>query len=396
MAGGLESGVSMWVFLDRDGVVLPSGERPQLRRFEAALDAGWPDLLVLCGVPLHFVDGHGVWVVSIGQGSAGPDPVGVVRQVPDASGKGSGAEVLFTVGSAPREFLAEDGALYLFYSSVPGPVDEVVDTARAGSVWRPPLPGLVDNVPVREAVSAFAADPGPGAVLEVSRQLLGGQLLLDVTGSEPENPRITTADGPDGAPALLAFTRQEELSRFHEGIGDVAGDQVGSLALSGLGVCRLLMERSEIAWLYVDPAGPACALSRADVDFAGQGAPNAEVKDALAGSPSQQEIFSALVGSGALFLGEREEGGRKAPATITEPGGNEGEDGRVLLAVFTSAVEVAAFDPSLAVRQFRAGWVVNFTFRQRLGGMVVNPGGPSAVVPSFQIWHILANPVLEG
>ncbi len=51
---------------------------------------------------------------------------------------------------------------------------------------------------VREAVPVLAADPWPGTMLEVSRQLSGGQLLLDATGSEPENLRITTAAGPVG------------------------------------------------------------------------------------------------------------------------------------------------------------------------------------------------------
>ncbi|MFI5086329.1 MAG: hypothetical protein ACHP7K_10410 [Actinomycetales bacterium] len=48
------------------------------------------------------------------------------------------------------------------------------------------------------------------------------------------------------------------------------------------------------------------------------------------------------------------------------------------------------------VRQFGVGFVLNLAFRQRLGGIVINPAGPSAGISSFQIWHILGNPALEG
>ena len=180
-------------------------------------------------------------------------------------------------------------------------------------------------------------------MVDVLRQAMGGQLLVDVTGSDAASPRVHVEEGPEGVPALAAFTRQEELGRFHQERGDVAADQVSSLALPGLAVLRMMLQNAELGWLYVDPAGPTCALARRDVEFAVQGSPNTAVKDALAGTPSQQQLFAALAGSEALFLGDRVEQGRSVPATIpateTEP--------TVRLAVFTSAAEVAAYDPSL-------------------------------------------------
>lgn len=383
--------MSLTVHLNRESVALPSGQQPQLRRFDTDEAQSLPDVLVQCGVPLHFVDGGGVWVVSAGLDE--PDtPVAVVRQAPDVGGKGSVAEVLFAVDCSPGQLVQPDGDLYLYYRSAPGPVDEVAAAARKGRFWQSEPDGLVDNVTVREAVAAFAAEPGQQPMVEVLRHAMGGRLLLDVSGSDPQYPQVRTTEGPSGQEALVVFTRQEELARFHQTIGAPDAGGPSSLAVPGSTAAEMVMQRPEIGWLYVDPAGPACALARPDIEFAVQGAPNTLLKNVLAEPSGQQRIFAALaVGEGRLFLAERQSDGSKGPATITAPG----HDG-AMLAVFTSAAEVAAFDADLAVRQFSPGWVLEFIFRQRLGGMEVNPIGPSAVVPAFQVWHILANPALDG
>ena len=85
---------------------------------------------------------------------------------------------------------------------------------------------LVDNIPLRYSVTAFAAESNQATYLDVVRNTLQGDLLLDSTGST-----ITMADeshiaagstfafhegtGPDGERALFAFTRQEEVIRMH-------------------------------------------------------------------------------------------------------------------------------------------------------------------------------------
>ncbi|GAB3248898.1 hypothetical protein GCM10027562_07590 [Arthrobacter pigmenti] len=383
--------MGLTVHLDRESVALPSERQPQLRRFDTDNDHALSDVLVQCGIPLHFVDGNGVWVVSAGMED--PDiPVAVVRQVPDATAKGSVAEVLFAVDRSPGQLVQPDGELYLYYRSAPGPVAEVVVAAQQGRAWQPDRDGLVDNASVREAVSAFADSPGQMSMIEVLRHSMGGRLLLDVTGSDPRSPQVRTTEGPGGQEALMVFTRQEELVRFHEAIGHPDAGEPLSLAVHGPTAAEMMMKRPELGWLYVDPAGPACALARPDIEFALQGKPNTRLKNALTESPEQQQIFTALAGGeGALFLAERESVGSKGPTTITAPG----YDGP-MLAVFTSAAEVAAFDASLKVRQFSSGWVLEFIFRQRLAGMVLNPMGPSATVSAFQIWHILANPAMDN
>lgn len=44
---------------------------------------------------------------------------------------------------------------------------------------------LVDNVTVRRAISGFAAQPDQRRALEVLRSCMYGELLFDVTGSDP-------------------------------------------------------------------------------------------------------------------------------------------------------------------------------------------------------------------
>ena len=130
---------ALMVHLDREAVVLPSGERSTMRRFEAPAGEALPQLLVRCGVPLQFVDGRGLWLVFAGRADAAGDLLAVVRQIPGKDAHGSGAEVLFAVDRAPAE-LAVGSDLYLFYRSTSGPEDDVVAAAAQGRAGSPPRP----------------------------------------------------------------------------------------------------------------------------------------------------------------------------------------------------------------------------------------------------------------
>jgi hypothetical protein len=121
---------------------------------------------------------------------------------------------------------------------------------------------LVDNAPLREAMARGA---GSDELFTLLRQ---GDLLLDITGSSITD---TTVDGgpaiaagstfavhegqaADGSRILLAFTRQEEVTRMHAD----APDAVQTLGQPSAGVLEFAVGQG-YDWLYIDPQSPATA-----------------------------------------------------------------------------------------------------------------------------------------
>lgn len=119
---------------------------------------------------------------------------------------------------------------------------------------------LVDNLPLREAIAREASSD------ELLALLSQGDLLLDITGSsithttiddQPAFAKGTTlavaeGEAPDGSRILLAFTRQEEVTRMH-------ADAPESVQTLGQPAASLLeFARSQgYRWLYLDPGSPA-------------------------------------------------------------------------------------------------------------------------------------------
>ncbi len=144
---------------------------------------------------------------------------------------------------------------------------------------------IVDNANMRRVVAEFATEPNQRRSLEVLRTCMYGELLLDVTGSEMRdgNPfsagsqlNIRCGTGPDGGRALFAFTSNEQIGRMYP-----PNTQTQSLVNPATGVLGLARQQGD-AWLYIDPAGPTCAVSAAEIDFALRNPNNEPLKAALA------------------------------------------------------------------------------------------------------------------
>ncbi|WDF34311.1 SseB family protein [Arthrobacter agilis] len=367
----------------------PDGADSGEQWFDAAAHTPVTTFLEQCGLPLHFVDGTGLWAVTLGESAR---VEAVVRQAPAPDGRGSVPEVLYAVDRALDHFTADDGAVHVVFRSAPGPLAEVVESAKTGRSWtRPRTEGEVGNDRVARAVAQFAERPDQRTMIEVLRACLTGELLLDVTGSDAASPVLRGFVGANGLTALGVFTAQADLARFVAGQPDAAGEPQ-SLAMPGASALQTALKDTGADWVYVNPAGPTCALARPDLEFALQGPPNRALREAVLRQGSQQELFTAMLGDSRVFLGEVERDGRKQPITVS----GDGVGSTVTqLAVFTSAAEVAAHDPAAAVRAFTPGRVAQLVFDQRLGGMLIDPAGPSASIGSFQIWHLLGTPSLE-
>lgn len=236
---------------------------------------------------------------------------------------------------------------------------------------------LVDNVPLRAAVEAFAGNSNQQTYGEVLRNTLQGDLLFDITGSTPPVDgvlqkgavlRFHEGTGPDGGRALFAFTRQEEAQKMHP------DEPAATLGQSAAGTLDFAKSQG-YAWLYIDPAGPTCGLQMSDVDFTLRGECNDAVKAALAtpGSPNtvRRAVIDAMSLGGSLLMGINEHpDGTIEVRTSTGP-----NDVPVRLA-FTSAVEVVmryAGDAWAAVPIAR---IVSDALTPPFEGLVLNPAGP--------------------
>jgi hypothetical protein len=237
----------------------------------------------------------------------------------------------------------------------------------------------VDNVTLRRAVGQFAAHPSQRGALDVLRGCMYGDLLLDITGSDAftgdafapgSRLQIRTGTGPNGGSALYAFTHNHEIGRLYP-----PGTRTQSLLTSAVGALELARQHDH-AWLYIDPAGPTCALSAAEIDFALRNPNNPALKEALAGHAAgdtdRTAIAALLRHHGPLMLAADDStSGHVGIRAITHP------DGGTSIFVFTSAPEVLAFNPADAVAARTTEQVLDTARQQGHTGIVINPAGPS-------------------
>ncbi|EFG79744.1 hypothetical protein HMPREF0591_0365 [Mycobacterium parascrofulaceum ATCC BAA-614] len=242
----------------------------------------------------------------------------------------------------------------------------------------PPHPDrLVNNVGLRRAVAAFAAQPNQRGALEVLRLCMYGEVLLDITGSDAFNGepfatgsrlQIRVGTGPNGGSALFAFTCNEAIAPLYP-----PGTRTQSLVQPAPGALELALRQGN-AWLYIDPAGPTCALSAPEIDFALRNANNEALKRALAdhaaGIIDRRTVVQILRQNGPMALAADDTTGHVEVRTTTNP------DGTTSIFGFTSGPEVLAFNPADAAISLTTEEVVKMARAQGHAGMVINPAGP--------------------
>lgn len=247
---------------------------------------------------------------------------------------------------------------------------------------------LVDNVTLRAAVGQFAAQPNQRRCLEVLRLCMYGDVLFDVTGSDAltngpfaagSRLQIRGGSGPDGGSALFAFTRHEEIARLYP-----PATPTQSLVNPATGALELARRQGN-AWLYIDPAGPTCALSAAEIDFALRNPNNEALKVALAehaaGRIDRNAVVHVLRQEGPMMLAADDSVPEHVRARATTHA-----DGTSSLFGFTSGPEVLAFNPADAAASMTTSQVLNMARAQGHSGIIVNPAGPSIRVSLAELF----------
>jgi hypothetical protein len=258
--------------------------------------------------------------------------------------------------------------------------------------------GEIANPRVRAAVEAFAEAPSAEGSVDVLRACLQGALLLDITGSDitltedgtaiapGSTVQVAYGTGPDGEPAGLAYTSQAELARAHPD-----GTAVQSLVQPATAVLADV-QGNDHKWLYIDPAGPTCALSREEIDFALNVPRNDALREALEAADADPdrrgELVEALQDDGALVValgGDAPDEGQTQEQTQASVLGGELPDGSPGLFVFTSGPEAIASAPQANLAVITTADVQDMLRDGGFGGVVVNPAGPWAAVPAADL-----------
>lgn len=157
------------------------------------------------------------------------------------------------------------------------------------------------------------------------------------------------------------------------------GTRTQSMVTPASGALELTHRHGD-GWPYIDPAGPTCALSAQDIEFALRNPRNEHLKTTIAewhaGQADRDHVLEAL----------REEGPLLLAADTTIPGkttvaSTAMSDGSTALLASTSAPEVVAYNPANAVAALTTTQVLDMVHTNGYSGLVVNHAGPSIAVP---------------
>ncbi|MCU1514823.1 MAG: hypothetical protein JWO10_1913 [Microbacteriaceae bacterium] len=263
----------------------------------------------------------------------------------------------------------------------------------------------VDNSSLRDAIAAFADSPNQASYLDVVRATLQGQLLLDATGSDrptiapdggvsfPAGSMLQFAGGtgPDDAPALFAFTSQEQILKMHPD----NPSEVQSIVQPAAAALHLATTE-RYGWIYIDPAGPTCAISSRDASFALAGERNDSVKAALEivdPDARTTAVMTALTENGPLLLAVDTDSVPEDGVVGDEPvriRSSVNADGQAVLLAFTSGPEVSALNVGDSFAARAAKEIMREAMEEPYFGLVINPGGPWAALTVDHLREVLA------
>lgn len=105
----------------------------------------------------------------------------------------------------------------------------------------PRFPQTYENVPVRKALAAIAAEPSLTNLEALLAAAVKGGLVVDVTGSTPQDTRLRTISSTTGEPVLPLFTSMKALRGAVGQTAEGAGTTVQAVivpAVEALGFIR--------------------------------------------------------------------------------------------------------------------------------------------------------------
>ena len=240
------------------------------------------------------------------------------------------------------------------------------------------IPGLRDNVVLREALAALPAQPESADLLEVARQMMQGHLFLRVKG----DARSLLAEGKDlplgvaqvnGKQFVLAYSSGAALRQSIQADRDVDTSAMGQPVLA---VLRHALAATYSGLILDNSSAPARAVLPRELleKLVEQADPSLEVKTLL--SVDRTPATASAVGEALTRVKfwvavNRSAEGRFGVAEARTA------DGARLIEVYSHPLEVASLRRGdQAAPMTAAQLAAALRADEGLGGVIVDPGGP--------------------
>jgi hypothetical protein len=269
------------------------------------------------------------------------------------------------------------------------PVETPVEAPTAAPAVRAPraaeappatetIPGLRDNVVLREALAALPAQPESADLLEVARQMMQGHLFLRVKG----DARSLLAEGKDlplgvaqvgGKQFVLAYSSGAALRQSIQADRDVDTSAMGQPVLA---VLRYALAGTYSGLIIDNSSAPARAVLPRELleKLVEQADPSLEVKTLLSGvrtAATASAVGEALSRVKFWVAVNRSPEGRFGVAEART------DDGARLIEVYSHPLEVASLRRGdQAAPMTAAQLAAALRTDAGLGGVIVDPGGP--------------------
>lgn len=323
-------------------------------------------------------------------------PEWMARRLEEAGLTVPPAEAQETDAAAPAETAADGGTAHGQEAAAAAPGSAAPAEAAGRPASAQPITGPAQNPDLLRALEHYGRRPEHRTQLNVLRALMGGQALLDVSGSdfqpgprgEQIGPgstlRLQTVQGPDGATLLAVFAAEDTARALHAAGG--TGTDFRTQARPGAQILRQMLEETPCDGVVVEPNGRAsCRLDRALIAEA-LAAPHLDAaKEALL-EESMPRLLGSLIAPDARLLIALDGPGEDAyPIYVQTEDGSTPET----MLLFTSAPEAAAIDPELTLRAAPARQALQLAVDAGAGHVRINALSPSAVLPIEQVRELL-------
>lgn len=254
-------------------------------------------------------------------------------------------------------------------------------------------PALVVNTLVQSALQVWAQKKGAQSMFEVLRQCATGELLLDISASQLADSAKGFQPGDSiaishefdnaGKRLLLAFTSNERLAAYR------TDRTPASLAQPATAVLKQAI--TDYEGIVIDPRSADSCIAYAPEITQGltaDPAVNEALKTATAGRLPSAELFAVASQAPGVFVATKDtknDAGEVVSITVQNVTTSTGER---YAAAFTSPAEVWAWGTEFNARPTALANVTRVMRENGQVGIVLNPGGPAAIIPSSELESI--------
>ncbi|MBW8871204.1 MAG: SseB family protein [Leifsonia sp.] len=133
---------------------------------------------------------------------------------------------------------------------------------------KPRFPQSYENTPVRKALAAIAAEPTLEKLDALLAAAAKGGLVVDVTGSTPQDTRLRTISSTTGEAVLPLFTSMKALQAAVAQSAEGAGAQVQAVIVPAVEALGFISTADFVAVQFDPGAAHTMVVARSHIESA--------------------------------------------------------------------------------------------------------------------------------